>query len=135
MLVNKTLLNKMTKEELIDLILENQNKETTSREFVLYSYLTMRGEKVKKCSINLSLNGNILVVKHRYLTPTGYGDNGLGGIEEIVLNKTQLDFLKKNTFKDFMIKFFDYKEHLNNGLEAPYKSSLFDSLKRFQHLV
>lgn len=131
MLVNKTLLNKMTKEELIDLILENQNNETQSREFVLYSYLTMRGEKVKKYFINLNLNGNILVIKHRYLTPTGYGDNGLGGMEEIVLTKTQLDFLKKNTFKDFMIKFFDYKEHLNNGLETPYKSSLFDSLKRF----
>lgn len=134
MLVNKTLLNKMTKEELIDLILENQNKETPSREFGLCSYLTIGGEKVKKYSINLNLNGNILVIKHRYLTPTGYGDNGQGGSEEIVLTKNQLDFLKKNTFKDFMIKFFNYKENLTNKYEAPYKSSLFDNLTKFKYL-
>lgn len=108
---SKEMLNKLKKSELIDLLL-SLNPQIPSRSDTLFSNLDNGVQKWKRFSINININANILKVNTIYLTPSGYGDNGLRDNFEIILNDDHLLFLSKNTIKDFMIKYLKFNENL-----------------------
>lgn len=119
---SKEMLNKLKKSELIDLLL-SVNPPIQSRSDTLFSNLDNGVQKWKRFMIKINVNENILKVNTVYLTPSGWGDNGLRDNFEMILNEEHLLFLSKNTIKDFMIKYLKFNENLTslNRNVLPYK--------------
>lgn len=117
----KESLNKLKKAELIDLVLVLSKKSLSPRQQNLESFLDNGHIKWKRFLVKVSINNNILTINTIYLTPSGYGDNGQRDNVEKILNQNQLEYLENHTIKDFMIKYFNFKENVKIN-QLPYSN-------------
>lgn len=105
----ESILKKLNKSELIKIILDLQSTENSTGNSTETSIGEMYLDKILKfciryeggevkVSLVVKVHQNVLDVKWRKLTPSGYGDNGIGGSYDIVLDKKQISEIKSEGY-------------------------------------
>lgn len=105
----ESILKKLNKSELIKIILDLQSIENSTGNSTETSIGEMYLDKILKfciryeggevkVSLVVKVHQNVLDVKWRKLTPSGYGDNGIGGSYDIVLDKKQISEIKSEGY-------------------------------------
>ena len=105
----ESILKKLNKSELIKIILDSQSTENSTGNSTETSIGEMYLDKILKfciryeggevkVSLVVKVHQNVLDVKWRKLTPSGYGDNGIGGSYDIVLDKKQISEIKSEGY-------------------------------------
>ena len=102
---DENILKKLNKSELIKIILDSQSTEKSIEKSIGEMYhdkilkfcIRYEGGEIK-VSLVVKIHQNILDVKWRKLTPSGYGDNGIGGSYDIVLDKKQISEIKSEGY-------------------------------------
>ena len=98
----ESVLKKLNKSELIKIILDAQSigektiGEMYHDKILKFCIRYQRGEI--KISLVVKVHQNVLNVNWRKLTPSGYGDNGIGGSYDIVLNDKQISEIKSKGY-------------------------------------
>lgn len=108
----KSTLLKLTKQELIEIILNlnSQSQTPEERQITLSSVFENGAQKWKRWSLNVKIKGNLLNIYTTFLTPSGMGDNGMRDNYEKILTKSQLNYLGEHTTEEFMVKYFSFKK-------------------------
>ena len=75
----------------------------------------------KRTSTKVKVNADLLTLHTQYFCPSGVGDGSMSErYTEIFLTPEQMDFLKTGTLKNFMVKYFNFKEFADNYYDLPY---------------
>lgn len=106
----ESILKKLNKSELIKIILDSQSTENSIEKSIGEMYpdkilkfcIRFEGGEVK-VSLTVKVHQNVLDVKWRKLTPSGYSDNGIGGSYDIVLDKKQISEIKSEGYTSQII--------------------------------
>lgn len=103
-------LKKMSKPDIIDLVKKLQIGDEKESKNPLSEYsdasvslsLINKGhgsyQNFEKVKMTFSVKGKVLYVKWKLYTPSGYGDNGVGGNFEVVLTNKQISLIEKDGF-------------------------------------